>query len=217
MGVQPAEDYLAWPPRVAKEGMFLTHSSFSIADYTSKLALSIFRTKPGRDDIISYYDFERSVWISIHQSTNIPILKGRPVLIRDFTLQDDQCLGWEAIVEAAGYNVMRPIRKGQQLEETASKFESVYQPYSRPTKKRCRVSPSGSPTTEPLDASRDNQDRQGGSRGRHGWWTTMSASEVIEGLTEMESLRVEDGAMTLQQRFYKAFPGSNLPSLQSSE
>ena len=177
-----------------------------MADCSSKLACSIFGTKPGQDDIISYYDFERSIWITIDIWVRIPIVDGRPLLFRDVTLQDHQCLGWEAAVEAAGYNVIRPIRKGHPHEGSAPKSKLKYNPYSRPTNKR-RVPPSRPPVTEPLNASKDPQDRQGSSRCRHSWWMELSANEAIEGLREMERLRVEDAKMTLQQRFYKAFPG----------
>ena len=35
----------------------------------------------------------------------------------------------------------------------------------------------------------------------------MTASEVIEGLREMEARKAHGGRTTLQQRFYRAFPG----------
>ena len=203
--LQPVEDYLAWLPRVTKEDICVRHQSFRISELHPGVQHAIFGTELDADHI-SYYDFERSVWITLRKQIEIPVLRSCPLLLRDLTLQDEQCLGWEAAVEAAGYPVIRPIRKGPQPEGSGHKSKSKYHPYSRPTNNR-RVSPSRSPMTERLNASRDEEDCQGSTRGRHSWWMEMSAGEAIEGLGEMEIRKAYGGRTTLQQRFRQAFPG----------
>lgn len=217
---KPAEDYLAWPPRVTRRSYRIPVKERYLADLTFNADLGLQRIVYGTErdwDFTSYYDMERSAWVTdMTRNDEVPIFKDRPLLLRHFTVQDHQCLGWEDAVEAAGFKVLRPILKRERVEDSSHKSKSNDDLDSRPTKRR-RVSPprsqdiSATNSGDTQDTRRDRREHQkndsGTSRGKPSWWMTISVGAVVTGLKEIKRLKGVDGRATLQQRFERAFPG----------
>ncbi|CAG7853712.1 SubName: Full=Uncharacterized protein {ECO:0000313/EMBL:CCA75396.1} [Serendipita indica DSM 11827] len=211
---KPGDGYLAWPPRVTQVPYRILSDDEVVVNIRSELPPELQRALYGTESdwrYVSYYDMERSIWVTDAVSPEwAPVVRGRPLLLRHFTVQDDQCLGWEATVEAAGFKVLRPILEGQ-VEESSTKSKSNEGLDSRSTKRRrvCLARPQSTSTKTPRNIRRDRRERQydrGSSRGKPSWWMTMSAGGVITGLKEIERLKGVDVRATLRQRFERVFP-----------